>query len=223
MARESGNTQSFSKIVVLLAFTMLLPCAQASILSNGLSVPPSPVDPLGPVIATAAGTIAAGAGSSHFSVDFTEQVFQDPSNIMCAGCLDFVYVFTNHGPDVNERYSMSSFAGFTLNVGTSPFGIHDPTTIDRSNSGNGPNVGFNFPASDEILAGQTTVSLVIQTNATTFVPGTVTAQDGTAGSSAAALAPAPAVIPEPGSLVLMGSGLVAVGGFLRKLRFGKRS
>ena len=129
MARESGNTQSFSKLFLLLAFTLLLPCAQANVLGNGASVPPSPIDPKGPIIATTSGTITSSVGSDHFSVDFTENVFQDPTNIFCAGCLDFVYVFTNHGPDVNERYSMSSFAGFMLNVGTNPFGMHDPTTI----------------------------------------------------------------------------------------------
>ena len=221
MARESGNTQSFSRLFLLLAFTLLLPCAQASVLGNGGSVPPSPITPMGPIIATASGTIAPSVGSAHFSVDFTENVFQDPANMFCAGCLDFVYVFTNHGPDVNERYSMSSFAGFMLNVGTDPFNVAtNPSTIDRSNNGNGPNVGFNFPGIIEVAAGMTTVSLVIQTNATHVVPGTVTAQDGVAGSVAAL---APAVIPEPGSLVLMGGGLIAVGGFLRRSRFGNRS
>jgi hypothetical protein len=63
--------------------------------------------------------------------------------------------------------------------------------------------------------------LVIETNATHYMPGWLSVQDGTAGYGAA-FQPAPA-IPEPASLVLMGSGLIAAGGFLRKSRFGKRS
>ena len=75
---------------------------------------------------------------------------------------------------------MSNFNGFLVDVGTDPFGIHDPTLIDRSALG--PVIGFNFPASDEIAVGETTVLLVIETNAVAFTGGYVSAQDGTAGS-----------------------------------------
>ena len=214
MARESGNTKSPSKILVLLAFTLLLPCAQASILGNGLSAPPSPLFPGGAVVATASGTIT----TFTFSTTYMQWVYADPLNTWCAGCYDFVYQFHVLGPDPNQRFSMSSFQGFLLDVGTNPFGTHDPTLVDRSILG--AIVGFNFPASDEIPPGTTTVDLVIETNATHITPGYVSAQDGTAGSG---VAWAPLAVPEPASLMLMGSGLLAAGSYLRKSRFGKRS
>jgi len=209
MARESGNTKSPSKLLVLLAFTLLLPCAQASILGNGLSTPPSPLFPTGSLVAAASGTITAPT----FTTTYQQAVLSDPLNTWCAGCLDFVYQFTVLGPDPNQRFSMSSFQGLLLDVGTNPFGAHDPTLVDRSVMG--AIVGFNFPASDEIAVGSSTVELIIETNARYLTTGFVSAQDGTAGSG---VAWAPSAIPEPASLVLMGSGLIAVGKFLRKSR-----
>ena len=47
-------------------------------------------------------------------------VAADPTNTFCTGCLDFVYEFTNNGPHPNQRYSMSSFAGFMIDAGTNP-------------------------------------------------------------------------------------------------------
>ncbi|HVP54143.1 MAG TPA: PEP-CTERM sorting domain-containing protein [Candidatus Eisenbacteria bacterium] len=209
MAPESGNTKSPSKLLVLLAFTLLLPCAQASILGNGLSTPPSPLFPTGSLVAAASGTITAPT----FTTTYQQAVLSDPLNTWCAGCLDFVYQFTVLGPDPNQRFSMSSFQGLLLDVGTNPFGAHDPTLVDRSVMG--AIVGFNFPASDEIAVGSSTVELIIETNARYLTTGFVSAQDGTAGSG---VAWAPSAIPEPASLVLMGSGLIAVGKFLRKSR-----
>jgi hypothetical protein len=131
------------------------------------------------------------------------------------GCLDFVYQFTNLGGDANERYSMYNFSGFLINGGTNPFGLHDPTTIDRSLLG--PVIGFNFPGADGISPGMTTPLLVIETNALYYTSGFVSAQDGTAGYG---FAYAPAV-PEPSSLALIGGGLSVFGLLLRKVRFGK--
>jgi hypothetical protein len=218
MARESGNSQSFSKLVLLFAFAVLIPMAQASILGVGGTAPPSPLTPAGTVVATMSGLIT----TPTFTANYTTWVYRDPTNTWCANCLDFVYQFTNNGPDVNERYTMSSFAGFSVNAGTDPFGVHDPITVSRSTLGGGEVISFNFDQfGDEIQPGVTTVSLVIETNAVTYVPGFLSAQDGTAGSGVGFAPGTP--IPEPASLVLMGSSLIAAGGFLRKSRFGKRS
>jgi hypothetical protein len=201
--------------LLVLAFSLAVPLLHASVLNNGGAVPPSPLFPGGTLEASTSGTIT----TPTFTDNYSEWVYSDPGNTWCAGCLDFVYQFTNLGPDINARFTMSSFTGFNLDVGTNPFGLHDPTNIDRSMSGSV--VGFNYNPGDEILPGETTPLLVIETNARSFdFNGFLSAQDGTAGD---ARAYEPAAVPEPSSLGLIGSGLMVVGGFWRKLRLGARS
>ena len=201
------------KLVCVLVIALLAPLAHASVLGNGSSVPPSPLFPGGTLLATTSGTVT----TPTFSTSYTQWVYADPTNTWCSGCLDFVYEFTNNGPDSNERFSMFNFAGFLIDVGTNPFGTHDPTTIDRSL--NGPVIGFNFPASDGVVSGETTVLLVIETNALAYTNGFVSVQDGTAGFG---FAYAPLAVPEPSSLALLGGGLTLVGALLRKFRSGGR-
>ncbi len=203
--------------LLALVFSVAVPLLHASTLGDGGSVAPSPLFPGGNLEATTSGTIT----TPTFSVNYTQWVYSDPNNTWCSGCLDFVYQFTNLGPDINARYTMYNFdngSNWSLDVGTNPFGIHDPTNIDRSMSGSV--VGFNYNPGDEILAGETTPLLVIETNATHFdFNGFLSAQDGTAGYGRAY---EPAAVPEPSSLGLIGSGLMVVGGFWRKLRLGVR-
>ena len=213
MSTGFADTQHFRKIFVLLAFALLLPVAQASVLSGGGSVAPSPLFPGGTLVATTSGTIT----TPTFSTDFTQWVFADPLNSWCVNCLDFVYEFTNHGPDVNERYSMSSFSGFLVDVGTKPFGgLHDPNTVNRSSLFNGAVIGFNYNPGNEIAPGVTTPWLVIETNAMQSTWGFGSAQDGTAGSASAYVP----TVPEPASLGLLGTGILLAGGAFR--RFGLR-
>ena len=203
-----GATRLAVTLVVLLALTLVAPFTYASVLSTGSSAPPSPLFPTGTVMGSALGMIT----TPTFTATYTEQVISDPLNTWCAGCLDFVYMFKDLGAESLERFSMYNFAGVSVDVGTDPFGTKDPTSIDRSPDGS--SIGFNFPAGDAILSGTNTVELVIETNATEFADGFVSAQDGTAGFGAA-LSPK-AVVPEPASLALLGGGLAILGGLLRK-------
>ena len=214
MKRGSGNRQLCSIILTVLAFTVLIPMAQASVLGVGGTQPPSPLFPGGTLLAQLSGTVT----TFTFSTDYTTWVYRDPLNSWCVNCLDFVYQFTNHGPDVNQRYTMYNFGGFNIDAGTDPFGAHDPITVSRSMMGNGQVISFNFDQfGDEILPGETTVELVIETDALYFTTGYLSVQNGTAGSGVA-FAP---TIPEPASLVMLGTGLITLGGFLRS-RLGKR-
>jgi hypothetical protein len=215
MSKLSVKNQLSAKLVCVLAIAMLTPLAHASILSVGGTAPPTPLTPSGPVLATKSGTITA----LTFTADYSTWVYADPSNTWCSGCLDFVYQFKNHGPAPNERYSMSSFAGFNIDAGTNPFGTHDPNTVSRSSLLNGDVLSFNFDQfGNDIAVGETTVQLVIETNARNYTIGILSAQDG---SAASAYGFQPTAVPEPSSLALIGGGLSVFGFLLRKFRFGK--
>ena len=166
---------------LVLAFALAVPLAQASLLNPGQTAPPDVLTaPTGSPLATISGTISPGT----FTTTYTEWVFADSNNTFCAGCLDFVYQFTDNGPGINERYTGYSFAGFMVDVGYDPAtGTMVPSTVDRST--NGDVVGFNYIGTDEITSGETTPLLIIETNATTYVPGLVSAQDGSAAPARA--------------------------------------
>jgi PEP-CTERM motif len=215
MVSQVNPAQRLWKLIALITFALSLTAiSQASILGVGGTAPPTPLTPSGSILAMTSGNIT----TPTFSTDYVTWVYADPTNTWCSGCLDFVYQFTDNGPHPNQRYSMSSFSGFNVDAGTSPFGVHDPNTVSRSVLLSGDVVSFNFDQfGNDIQPGETTVLLVIETNAMNFAPGFLSAQDGTAGSGVA-FQPAGPAVPEPASLMLLGSGLLAVGGFLRKTR-----
>jgi len=215
MLVEIAPAQLLRKLIVLIAFTVALTVAtHASVLGVGGTAPPSALTPTGAVLATTSGLITAPT----FTTNFTTSVIADPTNFFCSGCLDFVYQFTNNGPAPNARYSASDFAGFMVNAGTNPFGVKDPNTVSRSGINNGDVVSFDFNQfGNDIPPGMMTVGLVIETNALHFTSGFLSAQDGTAGSGVG-FQPAGTPVPEPASLMLLGSGVTALAVVLRRRR-----
>ena len=156
--------------------------------------------------------------TSTFTASYTQWVYADPANTFCAGCLDFVYQLTNNGPDLLERFSMYNFGSVRVDAGYDPnTGLHAPITVNRSTDGTV--VGFNYTGGDDVLPGETLPMLVIETDALNFTDGFITAQDGNAGYGFA-YAPGLAT-PEPASLGLLGTGIFAVSGFLRRFSIRK--
>jgi hypothetical protein len=203
--------------LVLLAFSLALPLANAAILGNGQTGPPSFLTPTGTLLIT---TGQLTITTSTFTATYQQWVYSDPNNTFCKGCLDFVYRFTNNGPDGLERFTGFDFTGFRVDAGYDPTSSGQiPLTVNRNLLGDA--VAFNYTGTDTVLPGQTTALLVIDTNALKYVPGTTSAQDGTAGFGFA-YAPANAV-PEPSSLAMLGSGVLAAAGFLRKFAAGKKN
>jgi hypothetical protein len=132
--------------------------------------------------------------------------------------LTFVYQFTVSG-GVIEHISGSSFSGFLVDVGDSKTcdfasgsclaatGNKGPVSANRT--GDGAVVEFNFLP--EVTKGDRSFELLVNTNATAYIPGSIGLIDG-GGQTLDGFAPAP----EPGTLTLFGSGLIGLAGLMRR-------
>ncbi len=201
------------KIAIFLVAAVLLslPCAYATSLSPGQSITGSGDN--FPLLHTsyAGAPISGSASNGGLNISSIEYVDTDPDNVFCSGCLDFLIRVTNNssagsGENV-EHVTSGSFAGFLTDVGIfvgSQKGV-DPTSIDRTSSP-GSVVSFDFSGDGNITPGETTDYLVIETNATSFIPGSISIQDDVS-VNVTGFAPAP----EPMSLSLLGGGLALLG------------
>jgi PEP-CTERM motif len=208
--------------VLALGLATVAPWASANIIPPGT---PATFPDILPGAGTA-GTLLATTGPTPFvsippptaltgfTGTVTENVYANLTNTFCAGCLDFVYAFTNTSTltqSVIDRTTLSSFGTFLTDVGYDPLnslvgGTTAPVTVDRITAAT---IGFNMI----VFPGTGTLDLVVETNAVNFTTGSITFQDG---GVAAVAGFAPTGTPEPASLALMGTGIVFCARLLRR-------
>jgi len=194
-------------IALLWGLTALPPTACANVIAPGTFNAGPDILTI-PATSTLLASTSGPLDSATFTANYNENVYQDGNT----GDLDFVIRVQDVSAvapfsGLIEEISTASFAGFTTDVGYSltnapslTAGSALPISISRSNAGD--TVSWNFDPSP-IEPGQTTALLVIDTNATNFTSGLISAIDA---GSATVTGFGPTAIPEPTSAILLTGG-----------------
>ncbi len=191
---------------------------------------PLPVD----VLASApGGTVLASSVTTTSTPTWTGTARTAVVQATPGGTLDYYYQVSNaaSSSDALGRVTGATFNNaFTTNVfqTASAFSLFTAGSQAAMNGDRGTDgvVGFNFLPGDgglgKIDPGQTSDTLIVRTNSTTYGPGVMGIIDGTAtfvnAFQPTGQPPLVGPIPEPGTLALLASGLLATGGIARRRR-----
>lgn len=207
-------------LVAMFSLMMVSTAIALPLLPGGGVVPDGTASPGGTLLASIINTPFTGtdvSGNVYFTGLLSQWVRQNTTGIL------FEYQFSNaiSSLDPIARMSTTDFSGWMTNVNSLINGGVNPSPASISRSGSGSTVSFDYSSlfgGYSVGQGQTTSLAWIQTNAPTFTWGSTVLLDG---GRAAVRTYAPAV-PEPGSLMLLGTGLLGLLGY-GKARFGKKA
>jgi hypothetical protein len=168
------------------------------------------------------GTFPVDPTLGTFQANYTMNVYSDPNNVFGADNLDFVYQITDTGTGphagsqgVIEKINASFFDTFSVDAGYTTtalagFTAGGSTSALADLEGGGGVVSFNYTGANELTVGTYTTILVVETNAKSYNElGILSAIDGST-ATIAGLEPSSGT-PEPGSMFLLGAGLVSLG------------
>jgi hypothetical protein len=223
--------KSLSIALATLGLGFAASSAQALLLLPGSG--PLAVDIIG---AAPGGTVLASRSETvttpHWTGTFrTAVVDSDPGTGVR---LDFYYQIANATSSTDSLGRLtasdfgSAFSPVDLVQTNAAFGIFTAgqQTAASGDRGNLGVVGFNFfpgqTGTGKVDPGETSSTLIIRTNATTFADGFSAITNGTATTvtsympTGVGAPPIVGPIPEPGTLALLASGLLAAGGVARR-------
>jgi len=145
-----------------------------------------------------------------FVATYASAVFTDAFT----GNLDFLYGVTinsSTNSDIIDGISIINFDRFLTGLVVEKSAAVAPDAIANEIGGV---VNLTFNTADGVSAGQSIETIVLLTNAKNFVAGSFSAIDDSTGTFKG-FQPA-AATPEPSSVVLLGSGLLAAAGMIRR-------
>jgi hypothetical protein len=222
------STTRISALCLTLAVMLLaLPAAQATLLNPGniglaavyagLPPVPPPPDPR-----NLPSLFLVGIAQANWSLPnplkatgwYSEEVYLNP----LTNGLDFYYQVHNNAAsaDAIEHISVYDFKVFSTNVWFIGGGLTPPSYASRGATGDSIDFWYGlFGAGPLLNPGQTSDWLLVQTNATIVDGGGMSLIDS---GSTNVFTYGPTAIPEPATLIMLGSGLVGLAGYVRRRR-----